>query len=1759
MYRNNGLPFQEQDWARLRKIAEGNPDVSKVGAFGVGAYTMFSICENPLVLSGGQALAFLWKGDALWTKTAPSPHPTDEWTSFVLPSRDPYPIPDLVQFGQFLCSSLTFTQSLNTVHVSIDGTTRLTITKNQVQMPTAVSPPKASSWWSNDGTRTKSPQGIFSLNRAEGTITESVIEMRVELDRDTSSVRARYVSAVADARVPHEMARKMERVTKKKPPKTVHVHVFIDAGAKRNIKRRSKADAIIDAFSPRMGCGSVFIGFKTSQTTGLAAHLAAPLIPTVEREAIDFQDPTLRIYNHELLAIAGIIMRLTLEHSMGLVGIEWENNKSERLAYEEKLKKESSSVVDDVYGEQSSSIEQNGNIATGTELKKPQERGGIFGFAKFMSSGVKKIADVIASVDFMGAAEDDFLNPKDPRPLSKEENDAIMLMRSFCPQQSTPDPQVGTVIASGFISCMPKLTPPVLSKTGVVRSAECRLPYRGIEAFVTKNVVRKLVLQNAEDYLRHVASCRNLNVQDLEQTIGEKPLLEDEVVQLLKWWRKYTRLDPEVISHGPAIKQAIQLLRSETVIKEEQEKESNIIPLNTIEYFIDDDLFSKDLPMPNTVFPTSIGEKLPRQLLSEKCFANMFSPLPFYEWASFIVKHPVMTEGRKIDSNVRLLVLTTFHKKYSKCLLEERRAFGEWLHRSLAYVRCIPFEVHIRSSVVTDFPSDLYLHSAELGIFQGLGSFRKVSPLLHSSGISDEFLMTVGVRKTIAIDFLFTQLDNLKWNRDPKPLVTYLRTASLTKKDILKLTNTKYLPEVNDKNRTYAPSELLLPNPEVKIFPFLKVLQWPSQDDLSEKSLDGAFLIKLGCHINPPLGEIMNYMVMKVEDKALRVKCLEFVCKRLGPGGPYVKEYEGSRSILSGAPSPFLNTKFLPAIRDDPLDTNQPQEELHAPRGCYSCPDSLCMGFPILDPKLEKGNLALFGDMFGCNPHPSPDLLVYQLLNVVSSAKKKFTSTSTHQDEYCNHVIYVFKEMFKYMSTRTDYLDKQMMNTLKEAEFIPCRSGATIKWFQVGGIYFKNGNNDSAELTELLFHVIEFSPFLAAVGVKSEPSADDLFRLLISYPKLVMEKLGSELKYRNLLRRMAASASYSKVTKEMKTSAFLIGYHLEEGEGSKNAGEDDSVGIVGKYELAKAKDISIIDNSFFARMFNVLTAPQESDLERFYVRLGSEYLSKQVRQQFEVVRPTIGTTALTDGFTKRIRERIPLLVSSNITTRPLVSGAAGLLSEENLHVCEVERIKAVYTLGKSVKLQEVSCCTKPRGRNKYSLFITEHFDWFDVGKAVGDLILQRCRLQDAFFLSSLLEAPLRQLRARGFPVDRMLSEARPVSLPAELVTDEIQPDYDHGAKPKAASSNQIETHKEEKNQSKSVSNAKEKSGFENILKQMFPDCNLSHIQKLLGSAPTLDTLRRVSNILANGNYPTEQPTSSNMGNAPGERPPPPESIPKNAQPPNEPNQYASNTNRPTPKQGNSPSILSRAFRGLRASAMSGGNAISPTLKPGSSSGGGTMQGPSDENTPVPPKQDVTYQRNLEGRLKNSINRSSKAVSSSGLSFPETVMSVIPEGFTRNGTGCEIIPGHDLKPFKGPHATGRTKNGVLVFASRREGNSEALLEKNFIAVECFSEVLEVLCKVYSLKISALAIFYEPTGRTIAFNSGGALQFNFRMFWALHYTPHSLPDATCYSYWFTTMAHELAHNQVSAHNKEHGYYTESYVSTFLPNLLGTIPRP
>ncbi len=97
---------------------------------------MFSICEEPMVISGEQALLFFWKGDALWTRTMDAPANAEKlWTTFLLPSRDPYPMPSIVEFGKFLCASLTFTQCLKTIRVLVNEEERLVINKSTLTPP----------------------------------------------------------------------------------------------------------------------------------------------------------------------------------------------------------------------------------------------------------------------------------------------------------------------------------------------------------------------------------------------------------------------------------------------------------------------------------------------------------------------------------------------------------------------------------------------------------------------------------------------------------------------------------------------------------------------------------------------------------------------------------------------------------------------------------------------------------------------------------------------------------------------------------------------------------------------------------------------------------------------------------------------------------------------------------------------------------------------------------------------------------------------------------------------------------------------------------------------------------------------------------------------------------------------------------------------------------------------------------------------------------------------------------------------------------------------------------------------------------------------------------------------------------------------------------------------------------------------------------------------------------------------------------------
>ena len=170
---NDGQPFTKTDWGRLKRIAEGNPDETKIGAFGVGFYSVFADCEEPFVSSGSEAMAFYWKGNSLFTKKSQLPEDkASRHTAFVLDYRNTTtPLPNLLSVSQFLATSLTFV-ALQNVEFWIDDYKILSLRK------------------------VSSPSAELPLPRDLEARTKEGLMKVVGVDRTSTQIDASYMSVI---------------------------------------------------------------------------------------------------------------------------------------------------------------------------------------------------------------------------------------------------------------------------------------------------------------------------------------------------------------------------------------------------------------------------------------------------------------------------------------------------------------------------------------------------------------------------------------------------------------------------------------------------------------------------------------------------------------------------------------------------------------------------------------------------------------------------------------------------------------------------------------------------------------------------------------------------------------------------------------------------------------------------------------------------------------------------------------------------------------------------------------------------------------------------------------------------------------------------------------------------------------------------------------------------------------------------------------------------------------------------------------------------------------------------------------------------------------------------------------------------------------------------------------------------------------------------------------------------------------------------
>jgi hypothetical protein len=252
--RNNGKPFTKADWARVRSIAEGNPDEGKIGMFGgerqgdrlwgysfadvlalwvaVGFYSVFGLTEEPVISSGDNAMLFFWKKDQLFTKSGPlPPENRTEWTTFQLVLRDPDTLPLIPELGRFIATSIGFTASLKRIVVKMDDQVVISVSKKEGAKGKELLVPQ--NWVK------RSPEGLFNVTG----VSLRNVQMETELKAyeppkpplgalesgqtapiaapsqppEKSALFFRLATLTMSVTLPRQLSTEMERTTKKKP------------------------------------------------------------------------------------------------------------------------------------------------------------------------------------------------------------------------------------------------------------------------------------------------------------------------------------------------------------------------------------------------------------------------------------------------------------------------------------------------------------------------------------------------------------------------------------------------------------------------------------------------------------------------------------------------------------------------------------------------------------------------------------------------------------------------------------------------------------------------------------------------------------------------------------------------------------------------------------------------------------------------------------------------------------------------------------------------------------------------------------------------------------------------------------------------------------------------------------------------------------------------------------------------------------------------------------------------------------------------------------------------------------------------------------------------------------------------------------------------------------------------------------------------------------------------------------------------------
>ncbi|KAI0898079.1 hypothetical protein F4806DRAFT_389133 [Annulohypoxylon nitens] len=1628
---NNGQPFTKTDWGRLKRIAEGNPDETKIGAFGVGFYSVFADCEEPFVSSGQEAMAFYWRGNALFTRKLQLPE--DQCTSdtaFVLDFRNTTTaLPNLLSVSQFLATSLTFValqniefwiddykilhlqkktspsaevalsrdvetttkerlmkvQSVERASAQIDASFMSAIgwkpeaaaaAKTEAYGFGAAEIPSLRSFFSRltaNTSTSKSNKAAREEKAAQETISEDITML------SSSSIFLWVTTAAIRTSVSANFSAELERATKKPPPKMTKLSILTSSydetqasESSTNSKAVSKATDVFASVLPSKKGGRVFIGFPTTQTTGAGIHISAPsVIPTVEREAIDLNASRVRTWNIEMLRAAGIMARLAFTNEMD-------------------------------------------------ELETKLQRAGVIA-----GTGVTA------------------------KEVAKYMPEALHILNAFNFGDSTPSAYVSQIIEEAFWTSFKIPFIDVYSSRGVLSSAKVRIGSPELSKFVDGIPVVPPELE-AIPFVRKLTDfdlISPITVDDVRQELSGKPLNKEQLINFIQWAGKKAlqgELDPS--SKDRLLDVAVGL------VTEGAENQGGIIALGSIQNYLSPNKIPAGLPVP----PSTIPYEFTRNCNSNELQALGWTSLDVVSWLRFLIE----TNSTRPDSQnmtkspeFSIRVLTVVSKSWDN-LSGGSKGIATALLQSK-----------------TVMPTKLGMRKPTESFFQNVKLFDDLPTIEGCSSLKEKFLAAIGVRKTVDLDTIFTRLLNpstdtedagqAKWSH--VELIKYLASVrqDIPADDLKKLKESRICPAeagqpgleaITPSKQLYKVSELYEPKDPLRPLN-VKIIQWPG-GNLRPGSPEGKFLTELGLRAYPSVVELVDMMASS--DSTLRNKAMNYFIS-------YHHSNNYANVNVGLAPKAFL-----------PLQGNSKQ--LVTPSQCFTNETAAILGFNIL-----KRDLHPHAPKFGVRADPP----------IVECVERLLAKPPQNQQEAIS--------LFGYFSTRLNELGNASITKLRDAPIVPVTRGNRLSMSQTpmaAGSKIKqvhlsprNCYLGSSILYGEIFDFVDFgssaNAFLSSCGSKTEPTKLEIAQLAASEPARLLSILQSSEKYLNLLKTLAEDISTLKRDKDlwrkMKSSPFLLAFkEISAPSKDKTSENDEEETSIRQYQLAAPANIIIVDDYISYRTFkdHLVCAPEEDVLENFYMALGSQTLSAIVRVDLRVGSHS-EKQDLAVWVRKHVLERSKLFIHEySRYSRDAIKHDAKWL-ESNLSVEAVKTISLRRSLRENQSHTEKRSAASQKEKNGWVLYVAAESrrpDMYQVGHAVCQLILNRPSQQAYFFFEPFLKLDLLDLRARGYNVDRIL---RQKAAEARIAEEERR---------KALEAEQVKI----KEREEEFRRHRQAQGIERDRHNKTPPLK---VPGAFGSPDDDDK------ALA-----------------------------------------------PQPSQSRRPkglfSNLSRRF-GFDTS-----DEADESIKKMMGSNQDPIKLPTDEGT-KPGKDNegkVTNPAIVQQNLLNAI-QSTRAHDSSQLFSPPTTREV-----KEQATYCDDTAGKDLV------LVADAANGMRVFLSKNipDFNAANFITTNHANINAFASLLLTVGSVYSINKTAIHIFYETGGNTIAFNSAGSIFCNLRFYNQLHGSqPPSIDSrASAAVWWWVVMAHELAHNLVGPHNADHSYYTESFIQEYFPVMMKKI---